>query len=81
MIKTILQAPPQIISNLKRKLIGHIHVLEQNTIKSRRKMLVEQANITVKIFAEVKIKIKHPYQTFEIMDTARKQKKLTSISP
>ncbi len=41
MIKTILQAPPQVISNLKRKLIGHIHVLEQATIKSRRKMLVE----------------------------------------
>jgi hypothetical protein len=41
MIKIILQAPPQIISNLKRKLIGHIHVLEQDTIKSRRKMLVK----------------------------------------
>ena len=41
MIKTILQAPPQIISNLKRKLIDHIHVLEQDTIKSKRKMSVK----------------------------------------
>ena len=41
MIKIILQAPPQIISNLKRKLINHMHVLEQTEIKSKRKMLAK----------------------------------------
>ena len=60
MIKTILQAPPQIISNLKRKLIGHIHVLEQDTIKSRRKMLVKtRTHYCQKIAAGVNLDSKH----------------------
>ncbi len=49
MIKTILQAPPQIISNLKRKLIGHIHVLEQDTIKSRRKNVSQNKNTLLSV--------------------------------
>ncbi len=45
MIKTILQAPPQIISNLKRKLIGHLHVLEQ--VQSNQEEKVSQNKHTL----------------------------------
>ena len=49
MIKTLLQAPPQIISNLKRKLIGHIHVLERKLQSNQEeKCQGKQDNITVK---------------------------------
>ena len=57
MIKTILQAPPQIISNLKRKLIGHIHVLEQADTKSRRKILAKTSQHSCQIFVGVKSNI------------------------
>ncbi len=35
MIKTILQAPPQIISSLKRKLIDHIQEEKKMLVKTR----------------------------------------------
>ncbi len=57
MIKIILQAPPQTISNLKRKLINHIHVLEQTEINSKRKMLPKTSQHSCQKIAEVKSKI------------------------
>jgi hypothetical protein len=37
MIKILLQEPPHNLRNLKRNSINQLHVLEQITIKSRRK--------------------------------------------
>ncbi len=54
MIKIILQAPPQTISNLKRKLINHTHVLKQTEIKSRRKVLAKTSQHSCQNFAGVK---------------------------
>ena len=60
MIKTILQTPPQIISNLKRKLIGHIHVLEQkyNQIKKKNVSQNKQTLLS-KIVAGVNLNSTH----------------------
>jgi hypothetical protein len=72
-IKIPLQASPKIISNLKRKLINHIHVLEQTEIKSKRKMLAKTSQHYCQKYS-LKSNKKNPYQTFETMNTARKKK-------
>ncbi len=80
MIKILLQAPPYIISNLKRKLINH--VLEQSTIKSRRKMLVKHKPTLLSTkLAEIPLKINYLYQALEIINNSERTKRLTSMSP
>ncbi len=57
MIKTLLQAPPQIISNLKRKLIGHIYVLRASYNQIKKKNVIKnKTTLLSKIIAEVKSK-------------------------
>ena len=57
MIKTLLQAPPQIISNLKRKLIGHIYVLQASYNQIKKKNVIKnKTTLLSKIIAEVKLK-------------------------
>jgi hypothetical protein len=56
MIKTLLQAPPQIISNLKRKLIGHIYVLQASYNQIKKKNVIKnKTTLLSKIIAEVKL--------------------------
>ena len=59
MIKTILQEPPQIISNLKRKLIGHIHVLEQDTKIKKKNVSQNKHTLLSKIVAGVNLDSTH----------------------
>ncbi len=80
MIKILLQAPPYIISNLKRKRINH--VLEQSTIKSRRKRLVKHKTTLLSTkLAEIPLKINYLYQALEIINNSERTKRLTSMSP
>ncbi len=80
MIKILLQAPPYLISNLKRKLINH--VLEQSTIKSRRKMLIKHKPTLLSTkLAEVPLKINYLYQTLETMNNSERTKDLHPCHP
>jgi hypothetical protein len=67
MIKILLQAHPQNLKNLKRNSIYQLHVLEQITIKSRRKMLVKpNQHYCQQVVAEIELRFpsnKHQ-QTF-----------------
>jgi hypothetical protein len=82
MIKTLLQARPQIISNLKRKLIGHIYVLQASYNQIKKKNVMEnKTTLLSKIIAEVNLKSFIYIKLWEPWIQREKKKKLTSMSP